>query len=100
MAEFIPKKRGAANNGGVSIGTSSTLLIANNTARLGIIITNAGANPVYLNFTAPSGTAVVSTGVYLAASGGSIQLDINSLIQSEINGIAVGGSSLVTFTEF
>ena len=93
------KSRVAANNGGVTILTSSTLLCAFNINRMGILITNAGANPVFLNITAAGGTAIVNTGIYLAASGGACQLDLNALHQGEINAIAVGGSSLVTFSE-
>ena len=95
----ITKSRVAANNGGVTIATTSTLLCAFNTNRMGIIITNAGANPVFLNITAAGGTAIINTGIYLTASGGACQLDLNALHQGEINAIAVGGSSLVTFSE-
>ena len=97
--DHINKSRVAANNGGVSIATSSTLLCAFNINRMGIIITNAGANPVFLSLTAVGGTALVNTGIYLAANGGAVQLDLNALHQGEINGIAVGGASLVTFAE-
>jgi hypothetical protein len=89
-----------ANNGGVSIGTSTTNLIEFNYGRKGILITNTGAYGVWLNFSASGMTALVNQGAYLA-SGGTAQIDINGpLWFGAIDAIAVGGASLVTYVEF
>lgn len=86
------------NNGGVTVATSSGLLITANANRQGLIITNSGSNPVYLAF-GGAATASVGTGVYLAANGGAFQLDSNFKWQGSIQAIASGGSSVVTFAE-
>lgn len=86
------------NNNGVTVQTSTTLLLTANANRMGLVITNSGANPVYLAF-GDAATATVGKGVYLAANGGAFQLDSNFKWQGSIQAIASGGTSVVTFAE-
>jgi hypothetical protein len=89
----------ATQPAGVTVTTSSTHLLADNLGRLGLIITNTGANPVYLALNTVAGTATAGQGIYLGANGGAIQFDGNSLWTGAVDAIAVGGSSVVTTTE-
>lgn len=84
---------------GVSVLVTSTHLLADNTARQGLIITNTGVNPVYLALNTVAGTAVAGQGIYLQPNGGAIQFDGNSLWTGAVDAIAVGGTSIVTATE-
>ena len=80
----------------VSVGTSSTAIVAANTARRYLVLVNSGSYPVFLGIGA---TAVADKGIYLAPSGGSYEINEHNLFVKGINGIAVGGSSNVTVTE-
>lgn len=100
-ADFFNNGRylGFPNNGGVTVNTTSTIVLAANASALGTILTNAGANGEYLSF-GTGGAAVVGTGVYLAPNGGAITLDGQMLWQGGIQAIASGGTSTLTFTQF
>jgi hypothetical protein len=85
------------NNGGVSVLTTSTLIVAENSSRNGIVLVNGGSNPIWVSF----GTAaVVGQGAYLAANGGALPMDDTALWCGAIYGIGVGGASQVGFIDF
>lgn len=71
----------------VTIGTSSATLIAANESRKYLHILNTGAAPIYLAFGA---TAVVGSGIYVAA-GGTFEMTINNLTNQAVT--AKSGSS-------
>jgi hypothetical protein len=59
----------SASNTKISVGTTSTTVLALNAGRLEAIIVNDGIRPVYLNL---SGTAVMNEGIRLNENGGSL----------------------------
>lgn len=77
-------------NKSVTAATSSTAVLASNTGRQYAIIVNSGTSAVFLSLGA---TAVANQGVYLAASGGSYEINEENLFVGAINAIAVGSSS-------
>jgi hypothetical protein len=83
-------------NSAVTVSTSNTTVLARNTGRQYAVIVNDGANPVYLSL---GGTAVANSGIRLNAQGGSFEITNENLFGGVINGIATGGSSVVTVFE-
>lgn len=83
-------------NSAVSVTTSTTAIATSNVGRQYLIIVNDGAYPVYLGLGA---SAVASTGIRLNANGGSYEINQDNLFVGAINGIAVGGTSVVTVFE-
>lgn len=79
------------------VGTSSLRIAGENTHRVGLIMVNDGAYPVYV-LLAPADASSLN-GIPLKASGGSLVLDKNLLYKGEIRAIAVGGSSQLIATE-
>lgn len=95
-AAIAPTILKTATNTNVSVATSSTAILAKNTARNHAIIINDSSNVIYLGL----GTAAVANkGIRLNASGGSYEINGDNLFIGAINGIAVGGSSNVTVLE-
>lgn len=103
----FPKREVATTSGAVSVNTGSTTVLGNNPSRQEVTITNDGANVVYLMFnkvrpTTTGGaqtqpTAVVGSGIRLAASGGSWT---STTYTGPISGIAVTAATSVTVAEF
>lgn len=83
----------SATNESVTVGTSTTAILAANGQRHYAAIINSGSYPVYLGIGAE---AVANKGIYLAPSGGSYEINEQNLFIGAINGIAVGGDSNVT----
>lgn len=83
-------------NTNASVLTSSTVVAAVNTGRQYLVIVNDGSFPVYLGLGA---TAVANKGVRLNANGGSYEITLDNLFTGAVNGIAVGGTSIVTVFE-
>lgn len=71
--------------------TSGIALVANK--RLSLIICNTGSNPVFLNFGA---TAEVNKGIYLAANGGTYNMDLYLQTEESINAITGTGTSILS----
>lgn len=86
-----------ATNGGASVTTSTTLVLAANESRKRAIIVNSGAGAVWLSFGA---AAVVGQGVYLGAVGGSYEISPDELYVGVINGISASGTNIIGVTEF
>lgn len=86
------------NNSGVTVNSTTTLVVALNAARVGMILTNAGPQGLYLAF-GTNAVAATSTGIYLAPYGGSLQLDGQSLWQGAIQAISASATTTLTFTE-
>lgn len=83
-------------NTSASVTTSNTSIVAGNSGRQYLVLVNDGANPVYLGFGA---TAVANKGIRLNASGGTLEINQDNLFTGAINGIATGGTSVVTVFE-
>lgn len=93
---FETRTRTASTSGGVTVGSSSTAILAANPDRKSATIVNASDEVVYLQLGA---TAVSGQGIYLAASGGAFNIDKNNLFTGAINGICASGGKVVTVTE-
>lgn len=80
---------------GVTVGTSSTLVLATSTGRTYAVIVNDSANVVYLSL---GHNATTTSGIRLNASGGSYEINNNNLFIGAINAVAPAGASVVTVT--
>jgi hypothetical protein len=81
----------------VSCGATTTALVSANEQRKGLVITNTGSNPIYLGL---GESAVVSKGIYLAASGGTWVMDAFTFTKGAINGITTTSTSNISIQEF
>ena len=82
-----------------AVGGTSEEVIAANPARVCVVISNYGSDNVYLGV---GQTAVINQGLYLAASGGVVQIGGPAglpLSKLAINGIVVSGSGTVAIQE-
>jgi hypothetical protein len=84
-----------AVSGTKSVGGTTLELLEENRARKYALIVNSSDVGVWLAF---GEAAVVGTGVYLAAGGGSYEIDETNLWTGAVNGIAASGSSKVVGT--
>jgi hypothetical protein len=88
----------AKTSDNVTVTTSTTAIVAANSNRHELILTNDGTNVVYLalatSLSAP--TAVANKGIRLNPGGGCYQTDS---FTGAVAGIASGGSSVVCVTE-
>lgn len=81
----------------VSCGATTTALVSANEQRKGLVVINTGSNPIYLGL---GENAVLSKGIYLAASGGTWVMDDFSFTKVAVNGITTTGTSNVSIQEF
>ena len=87
------KESSASSNTKVSVGSTSTTVLAANANRRFAVIVNDSDEDIYLNL---SGTAVINEGIRINANGGNYVEDIYTGI---ITGICASGSKNVTITE-
>lgn len=95
---IYPDNANVLNNNFASVATSDTLIVNRNDSRNGLFITNDGANKVYISF--GTSVAVAGSGITLEPNGGMISIDAGSIWCGQVRGIAVGGTSNVSFTEY
>jgi len=79
-----------------TVNTASVLILASNTNRKGLILTNAGNNLVSLGF---GNVAVANAGVTLYP-GGTFNMDAYSFTTSNVNAIAVVANTVVGIQEW
>ena len=79
-----------------TVNTASVLILASNTNRKGLILTNAGNNLVSLGF---GNVAVANSGVTLYP-GGTFNMDAYSFTTSNVNAIAVVANTVVGIQEW
>lgn len=95
MSAFAAKTSGA-----VSVGTSSTTVVAANLGRRELTVVNDGANIVYVQLNTTDGTtvpaAVSNQGIRLNASGGSWT---TNAYKGPVAAIALTGATVVTVLE-
>lgn len=87
------KATASTTSTGVTVGTSSTTIIASNANRKSVIIVNDGDETIYLKY---GSAATTASGIRLNASGGSLREDLYTGI---ITGICASGGKNVTVTE-
>ncbi len=80
----------------VSVTTSSTEIVAANTARKWLVLTNIGNRDVYV---AVGQTALSLKGALLGKGGGSVSLGAEMMTTEAINGITSAGSATVMILE-
>lgn len=82
-------------NFNVSIGTSSTQVLAANSSRKLLILVNDSEEPIYVSLGA---TATLNNGIRLNASGGALALD-NPIYKGVVNAISANGSKTLVGAE-
>ena len=78
---------GGSVPGGYDVATAGTLVAANNTLRKYCAFTNTSDTPIYLALyqnAAGTNTAAVGSGIYLAAEGGSFELNNVNMYYYEV----------------
>jgi hypothetical protein len=80
----------------VSVATSSTALLARNSARKGFIMQNPSTSGATVWVSEDGGTAVAASPCWEVASGG----ELNLTVGGSITAIAVGASATVTVSEY
>ena len=83
-------------NDSVTIGTSTTEILAANANRLYALVVNNSSSSVYL---ALGVNAVLNKGIRINANGGSYEIKTDNLFIGAINGISAAGSKNVTVIE-
>jgi hypothetical protein len=82
-------------NFNVSIGTSSTQVLAANSNRKLLILVNDSDEPIYVSLGA---TATLNNGIRLNASGGALALD-NPIFKGVVNAISANGTKTLVGAE-
>ena len=95
IAHFIPLQF-AGTQSTVSVSnTTSTEILASNTARKYLLLQNNGANDIHLSM---DGTAATTSDFVIASSGGSLEL-ATGVPTGQINGLAVTASTDIVVLE-
>ena len=92
MAQYIAGTPAATT---VAVATSSTTVLAANSGRHGLILSNAGANNIYVNL---GGGTAVNTNVLLAPNSAPLVLT-NFCPQTAITAIAATGTTNLAVVE-
>lgn len=80
----------------VTVGTATAELAATNNNRKYLRVTNLSNAAIYLGF---GEDAVLNKGVYVAASGGIFEMNINNLTNEAVNAISSASSKSVAVQE-
>ena len=80
------KVSAATTNGAVTVGATSTAVLAANSARKEFVLTNDSDEVIYVSFAA---TAVMNQGVYLGANGGAL---FNDVYTGAVSAICASGA--------
>ena len=83
-------------NAGVAVGSSTTLALAANAARVAATFTNDSDEKIYLSLGA---TAVMSQGIPLNANGGSYEINQTNLYTGVVHAICSSGSKNLCVSE-
>ena len=85
-----------ATNTKVTVGSTSTLILAANSARGFATIVNDSDETIYLGF---GEAAVLNEGLRIASSGGGYEINSTNLFIGPIYGISTSGSKVVSVME-
>lgn len=92
----IPSANKIATPATVTAGVASATLLAANARRRWAMISNSGANGVWINFDA---AAVVGQGIYIPPNGGSFIIEGENRWLGSVTGITAAGNSVVGLME-
>lgn len=92
----IPSANKVATPATVTANTTSATLLAANPRRRWAMICNSGANGLWLGFDA---AAVVGTGIFVPANGGSFVIEGENRWLGSITGITTAATSVVGLME-
>ena len=81
----------------VTCAATTTVLIASNASRKGLVITNTGARNIFIGIGA---SAVLNQGIFLVQGGGSWVMDDYTFTTQAINGITTTSTSIIAIQEF
>ena len=79
-----------------TVTTSTTEIVPKNRSRKFLILTNIGTGDCYISF---GEDAILSRGILLGASGGSLVMDDDGISSEAVNGIVASGTSAVIYQE-
>jgi len=96
MGHPLTWRIGSYTNTAVTVGNTTTAILAAEPSRMHVVIVNDSDEAVYLAFGAD---AVLNSGVRLNASGGSYEMNPDNLYAGAINGICTSGQKVVTVVE-
>ena len=88
---------GPSFNGAITVGATSTEVLAGNGKRRGAIIVNDSDEIIYLSY---GDNAVLNSGIRLNAGGGSLSIDLNNTYTGRVTAICSSGSKVLTVTEW
>ena len=80
----------------ITVTTTSTQILAFNSARNWCILTNIGNKDIYM---AAGQTAIVNNGIFLSKGGGTFEMTSGVMFINGLNGITASGSSVIVFQE-
>jgi hypothetical protein len=80
----------------VTVGSSSTTILAANANRNFAVFVNDSDETIYLDL---SGTAVINSGIRLNANGGAYEINLANMYTGIVTGICSSGSKNITVTE-
>ncbi len=80
----------------VTVGATSTAILAAHPKRLTATIVNDSNEPIYVS---TGGAAVVGQGIRLNANGGSYEIHAQNIYYGAINGICASGSKDVSISQ-
>lgn len=80
----------------VSVGSSSTTVLAANGKRTNAVFTNNSNEKIFL---ARGGTAVLNKGIMVSSNGGSYEIGIGNMYRGIVTGICASGSKSLCTSE-
>lgn len=79
------------------VGTTSSVIVAANTRRKGLILGNVSTGTIYLGI---NNTATLNAGIFLAAGTGMFNMDDYLFTTEAITAISHAAASIITIQEF
>ena len=97
ISDALRRPTKAKPSSNATVDTVSTAIIAINKKRRGLVLTNTGANAVFIGI---NQDAIANQGIYLVSNGGVWVMDNFTYTDRAINGIAIGGVANISIQEF
>lgn len=97
ISDALKRPSKALPSSSATVDTTSTKIINYNKKRRGLVLTNTGANPVFIGI---GEAAVANQGLYILGSGGIWEMDNFTFTNRQLFGIAIGGATNIAIQEF